>query len=478
MLFFLFKLYNVAINSYFSQDDFFHLRIIMDKNITDIPDFFTSRLEGQTFYRPISRETYNLIMYKLFDLNPLSYHLVNLFLILTNAIFLILITKKLDKTFLTVFLSTFIFLVSSVHSIELYYLSSIQTLLSTSLVLVSILFYIVYINFRHINYFLASLLAFSVALLCHESAIILPGFILILEAFYGGKFNVKSLAFKLIPYFILMIIFLISTTSITSLPSQKVYQPNFNIKSILNTFGWYIAWSVGFPEMLVDFVKPGLKLKTEFMIWYKDYARIIFPIIFIYSAVLFLLFFQLRETLIKNKFLIFSVLAFVISLLPFLFFPQHKFVYYLSLGSIWFSAIFGTILSTAWRYSLIHKALVSLVILFLVLVSNRTTEINAKTYWAAKRAAAAKAILENFKKSYPNANKDTIFYIVDDPSYPDIAKEWGTSSQQVFYILSGSDALKLLYNKPSIKVYYEGSGGLPNNADKSKVITIMAKFPY
>ena len=86
--------------------------------------------------------------------------------------------------------------------------------------------------------------------------------------------------------------------------------------------------------------------------------------------------------------------------------------------------------------------------------------------------------MEQFTKEYPFVPKGSTFYILDDPSYPYIAKEWGTSSKQAFYILSGSDALKLLYKDTSIETYYQAVGGLPKGVDEKKVINFIAKFPY
>src|SRR3990167_10367730 len=71
--------------SYFSQDDFFHLRTIMDKSLSSIPSFFISEQKEYAFYRPLSRETYNLLMYRLFGLNSLIFHLVNFTLIILNG---------------------------------------------------------------------------------------------------------------------------------------------------------------------------------------------------------------------------------------------------------------------------------------------------------------------------------------------------------------------------------------------------------
>ena len=171
------------ISSYFSQDDFFHLRIIMDKEFRDIPGFFVSSLEGQTFYRPISRETYNLVMYKLFDLNPLPFHMVNLGLIILNLVFMSKIIRNLTSSLVIVFFSGLIFSISSLHSIEIYYLPSVQTLLSTASALLSIIFFTKFIQVGNLNYLLASILFYSFALFCHESAIILPGILFLIYFF-------------------------------------------------------------------------------------------------------------------------------------------------------------------------------------------------------------------------------------------------------------------------------------------------------
>lgn len=465
------------LRSYFSQDDFFHLRIIMDKNIGDIPSFFVNRLEGQTFYRPISRETYNLVMYKLFGLNPLPFHIVNFGLILLNLLFMSKLIRNLTSSPAIVFFSGLIFSISSVHSIEIYYLPSIQTLLSTSLALLAIIFFTNFIQAGNFNYYLASILFYCLALFNHESAIILPG-ILFLYTLLFKKFDIKKLALLITPYLAIGMTFLLSTPSITDLPEQAVYRPTFQLNRIFNTLGWYIMWSLGAPEMLVDFIGPRLALKIEFITWYGHYAKVVFPLLFFISSLLFLMMWSLKNKILKNKLLIFFTLSFFVSTSPFVFFPQHKFVYYLSLSNTWFCAALGVILAVSWKSGRIYKAFTLLIIFFFIIISYQTINLNAITYWAAKRAKAAEVLIAQFREEYPKPGTGTVFYIIDDPDYPDISKEWGTSSRQAFYILSGSDALKLLYNDSSIRAYYQANGNLPSDIDKTKIIKFTAKFPY
>lgn len=447
----------------------------MEHDLIDFPQFFISRGEGQSFYRPLSRETYNLLMYKLFGLNALAYHLMNLLLIILNLFLLAFVIKKITSKNLAMFFSVLIFIISAIHSIEIYYLASIQTLISTFFALISILFFTNYIIKTNINYFLASILFYSLALFSHESAIILPGILFVI--YYFLKREYKKLFLLMMPFAMVGLLFFLSTSSITNLPSQEVYKPAFQSNKMFNTLGWYILWSFGMPEMLVDFVGPQLAIKSEFTRWYGYYAKVVFPLLFSIVSLLFLIILSLKK-IIFTRLLIISISSFFISISPFLFFPQHKFVYYLSFSSIWFSAAVGSIVATGWRQGIVYKFFTLLIILFFFTISYQTMKLNTITYWAAKRAAAAKVILQDLKRFHPEVDTNTIFYIVDDPNYPDIGSEWGTSSKQAFYILSGSDALKLLYNDPTIETYYQWIGGLPESIDKKKVITFTAKFPY
>ncbi len=447
----------------------------MDKNITDIPSFFTESLVGQTFYRPLSRETYNLIMYKLFGLNPVPFHMVNLFLILVNVRLLSLFVKNLTGNSLPAIFTAFIYLFSSVHDIELYYLASVQTLMMTTFALVSLLFYLKFLKSRILNYYLASILSFLLALFCHESAIMVLAMIFLIT--FVNRGGIRQKVRFLFPIVILGFLYYLSVWDRSNLPNQQVYKAIFQPKAVLNTLSWYVLWSFGLPEMLVDFVKPKLVLKSEFILWYGDFAKIVFPLTFFVVSILSIIIWSLRKIIFAKDFLFF-IASFLISISPFLFFPQHKFVYYLSLPIIWFSAALGLILALLWRVGNFQKGIAACILLAFMMISFETISLNSKTHWAAKRAKSAEVLIEQFKKDYPSVSKASIFYITDDPNYPVIAKEWGTSSKQAFYILSGSDALQLLYKDPSIKVYYEAIENPPKNLSQNKIISLTAKFPY
>lgn len=464
-----------ALSSYFSQDDFFHLNAVSQKDFCDVPSFFLSKQKSYGFYRPLSRETFNLVMYKLFDLNPLPYHLFNLFLIILNSVVVFYLSKFLIKEKIVANLSYLIFIFSSLHNIELYYLASVQTLLASFFLGLSILMYLYYLHKSSLVYYFSAVAFFLLAIFSHEISLILVGCLFFIELI--NKFNLKKIFLRLLPFVVVSIIYLFSTSLFTSLPTEGVYQPNFNPKAIINTFGWYIIWSFNMPEMLVDFVGPKFAINPNLFKWYPEYFYIIFPFfVFIVLSILSSLI-VLRKKL-TNKYIILSTGLFIVSLSPFLFFPQKKFIYYLEFAYFWFSILLSFIFLLAWKGQKVFRIWVILGVLSLFTIALFTDNLNKSTYWAAKRAKAAQFIVNDIKVKVPNPPKGAIFYIQDDPDYPFIAEQWGSSSKQAFYILSGQDAFQLLYNDPTVKVYFESIDGLSGTINSDMVIKYVAKFPF
>lgn len=472
----LISIFSHILPAYFSQDDFFHLRVVMNKQYQDIPSLFASLQKDYAFYRPLSRETFNLLMYKSFGLNPLPFHIVNLTLIAMNMGILFIITKKLTKRLITSFLAVLLYSVNSIHSIELYYLASVQTLTATLFTLLGILFYL---SSSKIKYYFASVFCFILGLLTHETAIVLLGILIVWEFIKCNRviWN-KQLVKRLLPFILIGALYLSNTSLFNRLPQQEIYQPVLSIKSIINSLGWYSLWVMGVPEFVVDFIGPKFALNHNLIKWYGDYFKIFLPLfLFIVVSFLFIIF-RYRNKLFKAKVGWFIMMAYLISLSPFLLFPQHKSSYYLTLASIWFSILMAIPLAVAWEGRRFMKILVVLLIFSFSYISYQTINLNKVTYWAAKRSEAARFLLVDIKKTYPNLPQAAIFYFKNDPGYPDIAFEWGSSAKQAFYILSGSDAIKLLFQDPTIQVYYEDMVALPTMVDKNKVINYTAKFPY
>lgn len=460
--------------SFFSQDDFFHLSTVTNKKFGDIPSFFYKLSQEYAFYRPISRESYSFIALKFFGLNPLPYHFINLTLIIINGFlgikFLTLLNEHFNKiVFKSLFL--FLYLFSSIHSVELYYLSSVQTLMAATFILFSLIFFL--------KNRLYSLMFFILALMSHESSFVfLP--ISFLLVFFGieEKFiqKIKIAITNLLPFILIFLIRVLIHFYGFGLDNTNVYIPNFSLQTVLNTALWYLLWSFGMPEMLVDFATLRLQFNPNLFKYYEEFTKIVFPSFLLVIITLILIISKVKKILLRNNF-IFLLLSFFSSLLPLIFFPSHKFIYYLSFPMVLFAGILSLIFFEFLKQDTKLRVLIFIFLGLYLLISFQTVKVNKVTYWAAKRAKSAQFILKDIKSRFPVLEKGSIIFIKDDPNYPFIAKEWGTSSKQAFYILSGSDAFKLVYKDPTIKTYYEAIGTPPKDS-LINLVVYEARFPY
>jgi len=286
---------------------------------------------------------------------------------------------------------------------------------------------------------------------------------------WGQKEKIRHLA----PHFIcILALAFIEVKIIGFSTGEAQYQTVFNLKTMANTLSWYGLWAFGLPGTLIDYVGPGLKLNPNLMANWGGYYKVIFPA-FAASVVLFAAaVFKSRPRLMDRR-VGFFAFWFVAGLLPVLFLPSHKEVYYLGtvLPAFWalvFYLIFG-----ARKYSKVLSVLFMVCLLTLTVYS---IKLGSLTYWVVDRGRLSYKIMSGIKEKYPVLPKGAVLYIKNDPDYPFIAREWGGTSKQASLILSNSDALELLYDDPALTVYFEDFGFPVEESPKSNVFDFVVKL--
>lgn len=473
-------LFSQPLTSFFSQDDFYHLRQVMDKSISDVPSFFIpAATKEQTFYRPLGREVYNFFMINIFGVKPLAFHLVNLFFIILNCFLAGKFINLFFKDRKIIIFTSILYIASAVHSIELYYLSSIQTLISTFFVLLGLIAFKQFLGSEKISKYILSLIFFVLAILSHESsAAAIPLIVLMNLSFYKKKRKKKKnrkIGLLIFPFLVVFGVRVVIHFYFLGLPDQTQYIPVLSPISIANTFIWFTLWCFGLPEMMVDFVTLRFQINPNLFVWYGGYVKFVFSAFTIMIPILIFLVVSFRKKVLAQETLLF-LSFYLLSLSPFLLFPFHKFVYYLTLPLIWFCVLVAIPLSYAWQSRMIFKVLSTTFVTLYLLITFKTIEVNKVTHWSAKRAEAARYLLTDFMNHFPKVDKNSTFYFEKDENYPVISPEWGSSSKQAFYILSGPDALQLMYKDNSIKVYYEDMDPMP--IERKNIIFYTPKFPY
>lgn len=472
-------LYYPVLTTYFSQDDFFHFKVSQtDGTLTGFLNLFgfhSFEERGIAFYRPIFRETLYNTFYSLFGLNHIPFrilqfliHFINIFLVY------ILILKIFQKKYLSFFVA-FFFGISPSNMATLYYLAGgIQALGATMFILLTLIVFIRYLETNNIKYAVFSFVTFLLSLGSHELAAILPFLLIGLIILYRPKKEWNII--KLWPYFLITSIYLyLDITKIGFSSGELQYQIIFNPKIFLNSLAWYSGWALGLPEMLIDFVMPGFKLNPTLMRYWGNYYTVIFSS---FAAVLAILtlsiryFFINKSFIFQNKKFLFFLLWFPLGLIPVIFLPSHKSTYYLTpvLPAFW-AMIAYLIFNT-------HMIRILIVTFCLAAFTISATSINLvhSTYWAAQRGKVAEKLIREVASKYPELPKGSVIYFTNDPTYPYVAKEWGGSSKQASVILSGSDALQLIYKDPTLKVFYEDLGELPEEIPQDRIFTVVAKI--
>lgn len=454
-------LYFPTLQVYFSQDDFFMFKIsLTDGSLREFVKLFgiyPFEERGIAFYRPIFREALHNIYFNVFGLNHLPFRVLLLGLHLINIYLVFILIKKIFHRYLLAWLVAFFFGISAAHTSTLNYLAGgVESSGALFFTLLTFVFYLKFLQDKKIKSYFFSLLFFSLSLASHEIIITAP---LIMAAY-----KPKNL-FKLWPFFALSAAFVyIDIFRIGLSPAEEQYQAVFDPKKILHSLSWYSTWAFGLPEMLIDFVLPGFKLNPNLIrYWGNYYTVIFFAAATAFGILCTRLFFLNRKSF-------FAVIWFIIALLPVILLPAHKSTHYLIFALVGFWSLIMLLaldLSKKWLA-------IFLILLFILQVTS--IKLGEKTYWAAARGNAAQKLLSDIKSRYPTLPKGSVFLITNDPNYPFLTKQWGGTSKQASFILNGADALQLLYQDPTLQVFYEDLDGAPADFPPSRVLIYMASF--
>lgn len=452
-------LYFPTLQVYFSQDDFFMFKIsLTDGSFGEFIKLFgiyPFEEKGIAFYRPIFREVLHNIYFNVFGLNHLLFRVLLLGLHLTNIYLTFILIKKIFHRYLLAWLVAFFFGISAAHTATLNYLAGgIESSGALTFALLTFIFYLKFLQDQKIKFYLFSLLFFALSLASHEIIIATP---LVMAAY-----RPKNL-FKLWPFFALAASLLfIDIFKIGLSPLEEQYQAVFDPKKILHSLSWYSAWAFGLPEMLIDFVLPGAKLNPNLMRYWGNY----YTVIFFSAGVAFLI--LMSRLFFLNRKSIFAGLWFIIALLPVILLPTHKSTHYLIFALVGFLSLVMLL-----AINLPKKWLaVFLIMLFILQVTS--IKLGEKTFWAVSRGSAAQKLLTDIKSRYPTMPKGSAIYFTNDPNYPFLTKQWGGTSKQASFILNGADALQLLYQDPTLQVFYQDLGGVPADFPPSRIFVYMA----
>lgn len=292
--------------NYFVGDDFTWLK--WGSSPDNLLSYFTEA-DG-FFYRPGTR-LYFALMHQLFWLNQTFYHFASIFLHFSVAVLLFLTLRKILKNHVLSIVGAFLFLALSGYHEAVFWISSTGTLFSAIFALSALLSFIYFRQKKNWIYLALSLVSISFGLLFQEMAVVIPLIIIAYDLVFGYTKLFKKIYLvilsPLLPYLILR--FISSSHWFSGDYSYDLLRLPYNV--VGNAVGYFMLellgpQSLGFYSLLRNLLKENILFATIGA----------FVFIFVVIKVGRIIFKRLSGE--EKKILIFGILFFVISLLPFL----------------------------------------------------------------------------------------------------------------------------------------------------------------
>jgi hypothetical protein len=433
---------------FFTNDDFFHLKIAQIQSLSDFLKFFYVSPEGWGLYRPVGTQVFYALGRYLFNMQPFWMHVI-LFGLFFLIIYLVQrLIFELTRNKILSFVAAFLYAVSATHFGQLYFLAT-QELWVGVFYLTSVLFFALYFKKKRTRLILFSLAAFILALMSKETAVSLPFVLILLYWFKCGLKDLKTIFRLAIPCWLILFIYFIFRLKFYGFTSGASYVWDFSAR-IVNTLGWYGLWSLNLPEMLIDFVGPGFKLNPNLLLYWSSQYRIIFVLFGLELAIiLHVVITKLKDLKKSAKIYLFGMLWFVITLLPVLFLPLHKFTFYLTIPLLGIVLILGQLFSRQKIQTIIFG-------LVWLITSVATLSITRQTHWITQGEAVSRRVYDYFSQNKPSfIGKKIVFADTpDDASLP-----WSPTSV-VRLALSENNFFKVFFPDLAARVFYTGKGDI------------------
>jgi len=164
---------------------------------------FTTFVYGA--YSPLTTVLY-FIIYHFFRLNPLPYHLLNVLVHLLNVWLVFKVTLQLSGKKITALIVMFLFAVHPMNAEPVAWVSSLKDVLFAFFYLLSLSFYLRYLESGLIvQYYFITIVFFIVSLMSKSAAVTLPVLLTAIDIYKGRMINIMSLLEK-IPFFLLSVL--------------------------------------------------------------------------------------------------------------------------------------------------------------------------------------------------------------------------------------------------------------------------------
>ncbi|MDO8658179.1 MAG: hypothetical protein Q7K55_05535 [Candidatus Levybacteria bacterium] len=429
----------LLLSQYFQQDEWHSFGLIQSygaRYLTfDRPFwqlFFTDRIAARSIM---------FLFFKIFEGSSLPFALLAIFTHTINTILVGYLAFKLTKNRIISFLSSIFFFTNSVgHQAYSWFGTLAGSSTNITFILISVIFYFIFIEKRKYIYLFLSLFFIWVSFLFKESGYFVFILYPIAWILYSNKKSLKKFALQNLPVFIYgFYVTVILAVNIVSLPSQRANYVASDTSGVLNLFRnatFYPLEGISqvflpsqpvFATARIIAEKMFLSVKPETWEFDLFYTTTIAEGVSVALSLLFILlfFYAFKKYISKNRdlklFFIFSFLLLSLSFLPYVVLDKFdayldsRYYYAAMIGA---SFIFG-ILSLIFIQNAKSNLKKSMVLgAMLVLIFSHLFFLVNDLLTQAEIARERKNIISQILTLVPKIDKKTVFYVTgNSPGY-------------------------------------------------------------
>lgn len=200
-------------------------------------------------YHPLTTILWTIV-YKLFALDPLPYHFLNVALHVANTFLVYKLAEKLSGKQITALVVAALFALHPMHVESVAWIAEMKGVLCAMFYISAALCYIDYLDRAGRKYYFYSLLLLLASLLSKPAAVTLPVLLVIIDWYKGRKINLKTMAEKA-PFLALSVIF-----GIVAIMSQKAGGAMNDITVSYGTVNKIFLFTSGIASYLLRLVAP------------------------------------------------------------------------------------------------------------------------------------------------------------------------------------------------------------------------------
>ena len=361
------------------DDDSFILNnpIIKNLNWINIKNIFLN-FHGTEF--PLTILSYS-VEYKLFGLNPFSFHFINYILHLLNVLLVYILIKRLTGKSWIAFITSLFFGIHPMHVETVAWISERKDLLYSFFFLLSLNSYCKYLFSEKKNYNLFwTFLWFLLSLLSKPAAACLP-FVLLLIYYYHNKNITKKAIISILPFVGLLILIAVYTIFLhNTFDSFKSFEVSFGFINKIFLFSYAVIYYL---------VMAIIPFKLCVIHFYPDVTNEILPLEYYFSLpVLILLVWGICKLKFLKHEIIFGLLFYFITIVMVLqIFPvgiaivseRYSYIPYIGIFLI-LGHLYSYILDKKNSFNIEIRTLVSLSIAVLIIFYSYTSNQRNKVW--------------------------------------------------------------------------------------------------